>query len=660
MCNWKLLRVGSAVCFLATSALAAVSVEFTYLPPYGSFNDLQGKVYGINPASYQVAVFINVDGVWWSKPACSGGFTLPTTIQSDGSWVADITTGGSDQNATQIAAYVVPVAFIPPCVLGAGCLPDSIIQQSVANAIATRLPTGITGLHWSGLDWTVKTSASPVGPGPNRFSDSTNNVAVDAQGRLHLRITHPGNWFCAEIVSLRTLGYGDYIFRVDGTPATLDPNIVLGLFTWSNATNQNHREIDVEYARWSSVTDSNNSQFTVQPAPPSHYVRYRIPPTATNSISSFNWQTNSVLFLSSTGTSATATITNLILNPSFESGSGSLTANSWTLFNSGYRTATNSGGAAFVTALDGFYSMKTFGPFGGSLDASGAHQIITNASPGQIWRFSGFALDWSGDPLTGPDGYGVAQLIFLNATSNTIQTVDSPHYDAGTPLDHWQSFQVTATAPASTTAIKVQVLHLGKGGNGGSVWWENLSVAPMPDPNTVSQWTYTDASSIPGSCDENVRFNLWLNNGSPPQNGLESEVVVTKFEFKGTDTDGDGIPDWWERAHGLNFTNSTDATTDDDGDGFTNLQEYLAGTDPANPASALKITAIDIIGTDNRVTFNSVADKKYDVERTPTLQPISWGAVTQGVAGTGAAIQIIDPGAATNAPGRFYRVRLVP
>src|SRR5438034_3134844 len=92
-------------------------------------------------------------------------------------------------------------------------------------------------ISFSGYTWSVKTSVGPVGPGPNYFSDSTNNVSVDAQGRLHLRITHTGgNWYCAEIVCQRTLGYGNYVFHVDGTPATLDANVVLGLFTWSNAT----------------------------------------------------------------------------------------------------------------------------------------------------------------------------------------------------------------------------------------------------------------------------------------------------------------------------------------------------------------------------------------------------------------------------------------
>jgi hypothetical protein len=57
-----------------------------------------------------------------------------------------------------------------------------------------------------------------------------------------------------------------------------------------------------------------------------------------------------------------------------------------------------------------------------------------------------------------------------------------------------------------------------------------------------------------------------------------------------TDTDGDGIADWWETLHGLDLQNPADAGLDANGDGITALQAYLRGLDPnarlPNPGAA--------------------------------------------------------------------------
>lgn len=57
-----------------------------------------------------------------------------------------------------------------------------------------------------------------------------------------------------------------------------------------------------------------------------------------------------------------------------------------------------------------------------------------------------------------------------------------------------------------------------------------------------------------------------------------------RFDFKAdvplTDTDLDGMPDWWEDFSGLNRLSKLDAVLDADGDGWSNLHEFLQGTDP--------------------------------------------------------------------------------
>ncbi|MFH1225910.1 MAG: hypothetical protein V1684_01320 [bacterium] len=83
-------------------------IIFSYVPSKGSYDNLQGTVGGVSPMSdYKVMVYIYYYG-WWTKPY----FDTPLTyIASNGSWTCDITTGGYDQDATKIAAYLVPASI---------------------------------------------------------------------------------------------------------------------------------------------------------------------------------------------------------------------------------------------------------------------------------------------------------------------------------------------------------------------------------------------------------------------------------------------------------------------------------------------------------------------------------------------------------------------
>jgi hypothetical protein len=56
------------------------------------------------------------------------------------------------------------------------------------------------------------------------------------------------------------------------------------------------------------------------------------------------------------------------------------------------------------------------------------------------------------------------------------------------------------------------------------------------------------------------------------------------------DSDGDGIPDWWELKYGTGW-DVANADADPDNDGISNVQEYLAGTYPTRPNSAPTLPA---------------------------------------------------------------------
>lgn len=128
------------------------------------------------------------------------------------------------------------------------------------------------------------------------------------------------------------------------------------------------------------------------------------------------------------------------------------------------------------------------------------------------------------------------------------------------------------------------------------------------------------------------------------------------------DTDADGMPDVWENAHGFNPNDPADATQDADNDGQTNLAEYLAGTDPRNAGSALRITAITRETNDIRVSWTTAGSHNYLLQGGTNL--------VGGIGSNVSPLISVPPGGSSttnylqtngaNLPARFYRVRLVP
>lgn len=270
----------------------APNLVFTFVPAMGSAEYLQGRVDCVDPSMHKVAVYVFVQG-WYTKPY----YDAPSTvIRADGTWTANIVTGGADACATKIAAFVLPNSVETPIIGGGQALPPSLGSDAVAQTIIERPFTRT--ITFAGRAWRVKACAQPLGPGPNRFSDRPEDVWVDAQGRLHLRLSQQnGVWRSAEVISTEPFSYGTYTFTLASRVDQLDPNAVLGLFTWEDATPQhNYREMDIEFSRWGVPSDS-NAQFVVQPwnrAGNRH--RFNIALLGDRSTHAFSWRGDAIAF----------------------------------------------------------------------------------------------------------------------------------------------------------------------------------------------------------------------------------------------------------------------------------------------------------------------------------------------------------------------------
>lgn len=286
---------------LETASAARAIIDLTTVPPLGSYENLVGRVYNVRPSDYAVAVYIRVGGGWWNKPTDAQP-TCP--IQSDRNWTCDYTTGGYDQNAERLAAFLVPATYTPPQSHGLAALPAELRQNAVAETIWAREGAGrFRVLDFSGREWAVKDSDDArTGPDDNYFSASGQHVWVDAAGRLHLKVARrDGRWTCAEVLLRQCLGHGRYIWAVDGRVDNLDPNVVLGLFTWSDAEAYHHREIDYEFSRWANAADPTNAQGVVQPWDTAGNLTRFTQPAVTRSTHSFKWLADRIIFLSDFG-----------------------------------------------------------------------------------------------------------------------------------------------------------------------------------------------------------------------------------------------------------------------------------------------------------------------------------------------------------------------
>ncbi len=268
------------------------------------------------------------------------------------------------------------------------------------------------------------------------------------------------------------------------------------------------------------------------------------------------------------------------------------------------------------------------------------------AYPTNTWRLrNGISYDFPTNVALAPHGY----LLVVNFDPNTNTTLLA-------------AFRLKYHVP-----LNVQIFgpYGGKLDNGGeSIELKKpdpVQLPPHPDAGfvpfiLVDKVKYKDSDPWPASPDgsgQSLQRRVATDYGNEPLNWFGSPPTAGGEGVM--DTDGDGMPDAWEQAHGLNAFSSADAGLDSDGDGLTNLQEYQAGTDPQSAQSVLKISHPGSQGGEFSFTAELVEGKSYTVQFREDLANGSWMTLTNLVPNSSGVIQIADPGA-TDSPSRFYRV----
>ncbi len=189
----------------------------------------------------------------------------------------------------------------------------------------------------------------------------------------------------------------------------------------------------------------------------------------------------------------------------------------------------------------------------------------------QSFEHSGLPIGWQ-IPALADQGWQPATDI---ASDGTFSLRSMPIADAEKAVVELQGFFLAGELQFdvhTNTEGRYDVLQFLLDGEIIGIWsgrqdWKRITV-PLNRGFHLLSWQYVKDASLAKGEDA-----AWIDNVSYTIDGGE------------TDSDGDGLPDFWESYYGLDPQNITDAVADFDQDGLTNFAEFQLGTSPINADS---------------------------------------------------------------------------
>ncbi|HTA30511.1 MAG TPA: hypothetical protein VK731_08490, partial [Candidatus Cybelea sp.] len=185
--------------------------------------------------------------------------------------------------------------------------------------------------------------------------------------------------------------------------------------------------------------------------------------------------------------------------------------------------------------------------------------------------------------------------------------------------------------------------------------WLNSTVAGVSGNTIIGTLTVT----LPPTVNANSAYLVHFDHFSASPNGLAlfhatiQDGLITVGNRTGSSW-GDGIPDTWRLLYFGTVSNILSAANaDPDGDGASNWQEYIAGTNPLDATSVFQfLPAASSIGSSFTLQWPSVVNKNYTLQSASSLGG-GWTTVATNLIGNSQVLQWTDTNTVSGA--RFYR-----